>query len=90
SERVDAGTRSERGLELSRRIELQAQCFDGMYLGSAQDGGALTTAQIGLAVRDAGGRGDGPTDSPDHGSPDNSGAWFELGVEHNRTAQCNT
>src|SRR5690606_19506081 len=68
-ERLEAGVRTDRGLELSRRIELQAQCFDGMYLGSSRDGGALTGAQIDLAIRDANGRGDAPTDSPDHGSP---------------------
>ncbi|WP_067843026.1 neutral zinc metallopeptidase [Nocardia lijiangensis] len=90
SERVDAGTRSQRGLELSRRIELQAQCFNGMYLGSSEDGGALTTAQIGVARRDARGRGDGPTDARDHGSSENSGDWFEAGVDENRTTQCNT
>ncbi|MBF6357940.1 neutral zinc metallopeptidase [Nocardia higoensis] len=90
SERVEAGVRSDRGLELSRRIELQAQCFDGMYLGSSQEGGALTSSQISLAIRDANGRGDAPTDSPDHGSPENSGTWFEIGVEQNRAAQCNT
>ncbi|WP_040794013.1 neutral zinc metallopeptidase, partial [Nocardia higoensis] len=89
-ERVEAGARSDRGLELSRRIELQAQCFDGMYLGSSQEAGALSSSQISLAIRDANGRGDGPTDSPDHGSSENSGSWFEIGVDHNRTAQCNT
>lgn len=90
SERVDAGARSTRGLELSRRVELQAQCFDGMYLGSSASGGSLTNSQITVAKRDARGRGDAPSDSRDHGTPENSGAWFELGVDKNRTAQCNT
>ncbi|MGW4741883.1 neutral zinc metallopeptidase [Nocardia xishanensis] len=90
SERVDAGARSQRGLELSRRIELQAQCFNGMYLGSSEDGGSLSSAQIGVARRDAHGRGDGPTDARDHGSSENSGDWFEEGVDKNRTNQCNT
>ncbi len=90
AERVDAGTRSDRGLELSRRVELQAQCFNGMYVGSSNSGGSLTSAQITLAKRDANGRGDAPSDSRDHGTPENSGNWFELGLDKNRTSQCNT
>ncbi|MGN2634758.1 neutral zinc metallopeptidase [Nocardia takedensis] len=90
AERVDAGTRSARGLELSRRVELQAQCFNGMYLGSSAQGGSLSNAQISLAKRDANGRGDAASDSRDHGTPENSGNWFEQGVERNLTAQCNT
>lgn len=90
AERVDAGVRSARGLELSRRVELQAQCFNGMYLGSSNEGGALSSNQMNVAQRDANGRGDGPTDARDHGTAENSGDWFELGVDKNRTAQCNT
>ncbi|MBP2187987.1 neutral zinc metallopeptidase [Nocardia goodfellowii] len=90
AERVDAGVRSTRGLELSRRVELQAQCFNGMYLGSANKGGALSTAQMNVAKRDANGRGDGPTDARDHGTAENSGNWFEIGVDKNRTFHCNT
>ncbi|MBH0779093.1 neutral zinc metallopeptidase [Nocardia sp. NEAU-351] len=90
AERVDAGTRSDRGLELSRRVELQAQCFDGMYLGSSASGGSLTNSQITIAKRDANGRGDAPSDSRDHGTTENSGNWFELGVDKNRAFQCNT
>ncbi|WP_194816842.1 neutral zinc metallopeptidase [Nocardia sp. XZ_19_385] len=90
AERVDAGVRSARGLELSRRVELQAQCFNGMYLGSSNKGGTLSNAQMNVAKRDANGRGDGPTDARDHGTAENSGNWFELGVEKNRTFDCNT
>ncbi|MET8655084.1 neutral zinc metallopeptidase [Nocardia aurea] len=90
AERVDAGTRSDRGLELSRRVELQAQCFNGMYVGSSADAGSLTNSQITIAKRDANGRGDAPSDSRDHGTPENSGDWFELGLEKNLTSRCNT
>lgn len=90
AERVDAGTRSDRGLELSRRVELQAQCFNGMYVGSSADAGSLTNSQITIAKRDANGRGDAPSDSRDHGTPENSGDWFELGLEQNLTSRCNT
>lgn len=90
SERVDAGARSPEGLELSRRVELQANCFDGMYLVSSADGGALTDDQMTQARTDADHRGDQRGDMRDHGTPENGGRWFGLGVEHNRTAQCNT
>ncbi|MGY4103286.1 neutral zinc metallopeptidase [Nocardia sp. R16R-3T] len=90
SDRVDAGVRSDRGLELSRRIELQANCFDGMYLGSSSNGGSLTTSQITLARRDAHGRGDQRGDMRDHGTAENGGTWFEIGVDKDRAAQCNT
>lgn len=90
SERIDAGPRSDRGLELSRRVELQAQCFSGMYLGSSQEAGSLDSSQIRLSIRDANGRGDNGASSRDHGSNENSGNWFAAGVEENRTSECNT
>ncbi|MFE6863780.1 neutral zinc metallopeptidase [Nocardia sp. NPDC057668] len=89
-ERRTAGTRSDGGLELSRRTELQANCFDGMFLASSKGGGALTSAQINVAKNDIYHRGDAPGDMRDHGSSQNSGGWFELGYDKNRTAQCNT
>lgn len=90
SARVDAGARSPEGLELSRRVELQANCFDGMYLVSAADGGSLTDDQMTDARTDADHRGDQHGDMRDHGTPENGGLWFGLGVEHNLTAECNT
>lgn len=90
SDRVDLGPRTPQGLELSRRVELQANCFDGMYLTSSTQGGSLTSGQLGLAREDAGGRGDRSGDMRDHGSPENSGLWFGRGADHNRAAQCNT
>lgn len=89
-QRRDAGSRSDTGLELSRRTELQAQCFDGMYLSSSSNGGSLTSAQIGVARNDAYHRGDGPGDMRDHGTAQNMGGWFEIGYDKDRTLQCNT
>jgi uncharacterized protein len=90
NERIDAGAQSPDGLELSRRVELQANCFDGMYLVSSADGGSLTAEQMSEARTDADNRGDQSGDMRDHGTPENGGRWFGLGVEHNRSAQCNT
>ncbi|WP_067531820.1 neutral zinc metallopeptidase [Nocardia crassostreae] len=90
SERRQAGARSDLGLEMSRRTELQANCFDGMYLSSSSGGGSLTSAQINVARNDAYGRGDAPGDMRDHGTSQNGGAWFEIGYDENRTFECNT
>lgn len=90
SERADAGPRSSRGLELSRRVELQANCFDGMYIASSSGGGSLTNSQLNIARKDAYGRGDQAGDMRDHGTAENGGQWFETGLDKNRAAQCNT
>ncbi|MFC4376734.1 neutral zinc metallopeptidase [Nocardia halotolerans] len=90
SERIDVGVRSAKGLELSRRVELQANCFDGMFISATSGGGSLTSSQVTLATRDSYGRGDGVGDMRDHGTAENGGQWFESGLNHNRTTQCNT
>ncbi|TCK01034.1 neutral zinc metallopeptidase [Nocardia alba] len=90
SERVDAGARSAKGLELSRRVELQANCFDGMFIASSKGGGSLTSSQVTVATKDSYGRGDGPGDMRDHGTAEHGGQWFETGLARNLTAQCNT
>ncbi|MFC7423943.1 neutral zinc metallopeptidase [Nocardia tengchongensis] len=89
-QRRDAGSRSDTGLELSRRTELQAQCFDGMYLSSSGNGGSLSNAQIGVARNDAYHRGDAPGDMRDHGTAQSMGGWFEIGYDKDRAMQCNT
>ncbi|MQY17845.1 neutral zinc metallopeptidase [Nocardia macrotermitis] len=86
----DAGLETTKGLEISRRIELQAQCFDGMFLAASAGGGSLTSAQISKARKDAYLRGDDESDMRDHGSNQHSGDWFSLGYDRNNTARCNT
>ncbi|MEC3955663.1 neutral zinc metallopeptidase [Nocardia sp. CDC153] len=90
SQRRDAGARSDLGLELSRRTEQQAQCFDGMYLSSSSNGGSLSSAQIGVAKNDAYHRGDAPGDMRDHGTAQNMGDWFVIGYDKDRAMACNT
>ncbi|MGY0502672.1 neutral zinc metallopeptidase [Nocardia sp. FBN12] len=90
SERVDAGARSAKGLELSRRVELQANCFDGMFIASSKGGGSLSSSQVTVATKDSYGRGDGVGDMRDHGTAEHGGQWFEAGLNRNLTAQCNT
>ncbi|WP_063047070.1 neutral zinc metallopeptidase [Nocardia pseudovaccinii] len=90
TERSAAGTRSARGLELSRRLELQAQCFSGMYVGTSVYDGAFTDAQGARATQDTYGRGDKKGDARDHGTGQNAGDWFAQGYKTDRTPQCNT
>ncbi|WP_327094487.1 neutral zinc metallopeptidase [Nocardia vinacea] len=90
TERSAAGTRSARGLELSRRLELQAQCFSGMYVGTSVYDGAFTDVQGARATQDTYGRGDKQGDARDHGTGQNAGDWFAQGYKTDRTPQCNT
>ncbi|WP_433713071.1 neutral zinc metallopeptidase [Nocardia sp. CA-084685] len=90
TERSAAGTRSARGLELSRRMELQAQCFSGMYVGTSVYDGAFSDAQGARATKDTYGRGDKQGDARDHGTGQNAGDWFTQGYKADRTSQCNT
>ncbi|MFD8495647.1 neutral zinc metallopeptidase [Amycolatopsis sp. NPDC059657] len=88
--RYDAGADSAEGLEYSRRLELQAQCFSGMFLGSTVDrGGDVNRAMYNDAWRtqQRGDHGKGPRD---HGSDAHSSGWWQTGALKNRNVQCNT
>ncbi|WP_078315902.1 neutral zinc metallopeptidase [Mycobacterium sp. D16Q16] len=88
NQRVAAGVDSPLGLELSRRSELQAQCFSGMFLGSRR-GGTITQQELDLAWNDQD-RGDGQRSKRDHGSNEHSAAWWRHGSLTNRLWECNT
>ncbi|AMT71384.1 metalloprotease [Mycobacteroides immunogenum] len=88
NQRVAAGVDSPVGLELSRRSELQAQCFSGMFVGSRR-GGTITQHELDLAWNDQD-RGDGQRSKRDHGSNEHSEAWWRHGSETNRLWECNT
>ncbi|MCA4751398.1 neutral zinc metallopeptidase [Mycobacteroides abscessus subsp. abscessus] len=81
------GEQSEPGLELSRRMELQAQCFSGMFVGSIVDtGGRFTTADYQVIAN-----GNWDSVSPrDHGSPEHYGSWWDHGYRLNKIGECNT
>jgi predicted metalloprotease len=90
--RYDAGVNSPAGLELSRRNELEATCFGGMFYASAAGRGSISRTMLDDARADQSRRGDHPeTGLPrDHGTPANNGAWFLQGARLNQTFQCNT
>jgi predicted metalloprotease len=88
--RYDAGVDSEAGLELSRRLELQAQCFSGMFLAASYGRGSVDDNILNEA-RTSQDRGDHNPGMPrDHGTDQHAIAWWEQGAQLNRTFQCNT
>lgn len=76
-----------KGLEMSRRIELQAQCFSGMFLGAEAERGSVSRAT--LAEARVGQQGRGDAGRPDHGTNAHVLGWWERGVK-NKIADCNT
>jgi predicted metalloprotease len=88
--RYDAGVDTEPGLELSRRLELQAQCFSGMFLAATYGQGSVDD-NILTEARTTQDRGDHTAGLPrDHGTDDHAIGWWEQGAQLNRTYQCNT
>ncbi|TNC23233.1 neutral zinc metallopeptidase [Amycolatopsis alkalitolerans] len=85
------GQNTPAGLDLSRRKELQAQCFSGMFLGAVVDrGGSVTRAMYEKAWRDQDTRGDNTSGSHDHGTNAHYAQWWRTGAQYNRIAKCNT
>ncbi len=91
-QRYDAGADSAAGLELSRRLELEAQCFSGMFLGSASVSGGSVDENIYHEAWNAQDRGDdyARNGKRDHGSAKHNISWWQHGASKNRNQQCNT
>src|SRR5215207_5104382 len=92
AQRYEAGPDSATGLDISRRNELGASCFGGMFLASTAGHGSISQELAEQIIRDQGRRGDLPDSGqpPDHGTPDNNGFWYSAGYQHNNTAACDT
>ncbi|WP_406692613.1 neutral zinc metallopeptidase [Saccharopolyspora sp. ID03-671] len=86
---ASATAQGDAGLELTRRSELQATCFEGMTLAALQNGG-VSDEIIFPALRDSAGRGDENSDVDDHGSIQANSTWVQQGFTKNRVTQCNT
>ncbi|MBE1533429.1 neutral zinc metallopeptidase [Actinomadura algeriensis] len=76
----------------SRRIELQAQCFAGAFLGAERATLPMTRRQLAVMIEDVRGRGDDdlPPAQRDHGSGRNYAGWVVTGYEGGGLAVCNT
>jgi predicted metalloprotease len=85
------GTASERDAA-SRRIELQAQCFAGAFLGAERSTLPMPREQYQAMIVDVRGRGDDkqPGGRRDHGSGRNYAGWVEKGFRERVLAVCNT
>jgi predicted metalloprotease len=77
-------------LALSRRFELQANCFGGLWMRSVAASYPIPAARRDTLYHFFSNVGDWPGRPRDHGSPANSGRWFRQGYERTRVAQCNT
>lgn len=86
---LESGSRSGK-LALSRRFELQATCFGGMFMRAAAASYPVTPARRNTLYYFYSRVGDHPGWPRDHGSPANNNRWFRQGYEKNKTFQCNT
>ncbi|MFC4008837.1 neutral zinc metallopeptidase [Nonomuraea purpurea] len=77
-------------LALSRRLELQATCFAGMWMRSVATSYPISTTNRGRLYWFYGRVGDQPGYPRDHGTPVNNNRWFRQGWEKSKTHQCNT
>ncbi|SFG77382.1 hypothetical protein SAMN04489731_101431 [Amycolatopsis regifaucium] len=73
-------------LDLSRRLELQADCFSTLFLANAAGRGSITAGLI-APLGQAGYEG---TDSETHGSAKNAALWQKRGLKAKDTSACNT
>ncbi|MGI5166837.1 neutral zinc metallopeptidase [Spirillospora sp. CA-253888] len=79
-------------VEVSRRIELQAQCLAGAFLGAERRTLPMTRLQYLAMMEDVQGRGDErqPPELRDHGSGRAYAGWVRTGYLKQRLAHCNT
>ncbi|MBQ6640474.1 MAG: neutral zinc metallopeptidase [Saccharopolyspora sp.] len=84
-----AGGSSPAGLELTRRSELQATCFEGMTLAALQNGGVRNDLVL-PALADSRARGDEYNEQPDHGRIATNTKWIDRGFSGNEVTACNT
>lgn len=80
------GKDSPEKLELTRRAELQANCFSGMFIAAVAGRGSVSTK---LARAAADSFRDTVADNT-HGTVKHQVAWGRAGFDKNRTAACNT
>lgn len=85
---------SPTALELSRRFELQAECFAGLFYGAAAGHGSVTAKQAEAAFRADAHSGDdfqrGGAAKRDHGTGQHIESWARRGMQLKTTAGCNT
>jgi predicted metalloprotease len=90
-QRMDQPSVSAR-TEASRRIELQAQCFAGAFIGAERRTLPMTQEQYRAMLLDVSGRGDErqPPERRDHGSGRHYAGWVVTGYTKRNLSVCNT
>ncbi|PKK15683.1 MAG: hypothetical protein BUE48_003250 [Thermomonospora sp. CIF 1] len=90
-QRMEAASDADRA-EISRRIELQAQCLAGLFLGAERRTLPMTRAQYAAMIADVRGRGDDRQSDGqrDHGSGRNYAGWVVKGYRGGSVSACNT
>ncbi|MBE1558926.1 neutral zinc metallopeptidase [Nonomuraea africana] len=86
---MDSSSESGR-LALSRRLELQATCFGGMFMRAVASSYPISSRQRDTLFWFYSRVGDHPGNPRDHGSLTNNHRWFRQGWERNMAYQCNT
>ncbi|MEV1172230.1 neutral zinc metallopeptidase [Nonomuraea sp. NPDC049784] len=86
---LDSSSQSGK-LALSRKLELQATCFGGMWMRSVASSYPVNTSMRARLFWFYGQVGDYPGWPRDHGKPVNNNLWFRQGWEKSKTFQCNT
>jgi predicted metalloprotease len=78
--------------EASRRIELQAQCFAGVFLSAERRTLPMTSAQYRALIADVRARGDDPRSATghDHGSGQHYAGWVQRGYHQRVLSSCDT
>ncbi|MEU7475791.1 neutral zinc metallopeptidase [Lentzea sp. NPDC042327] len=87
---TDAGERTPAGLEMSRRVELQANCFAGMFLTAVSGRGSVTPSLARQAQEDFQYAIEEKPEDNAHGSAKNQAQWAGAGFTANSTSACNT
>lgn len=80
-------------LELNRRVELQASCLGGLFLGAIAESYSMDETKLQQLSRVAGSFGDEPGGDDgdrDHGSGASNREWINTGYSDNDLAGCNT
>jgi uncharacterized protein len=80
-------------LEASRRLELQASCMGGLFLGAVANSFPIDSQRLSELQQVAGAFGDepgSPSTTRDHGSGQSNRHWILAGFVRNDIAACNT
>jgi predicted metalloprotease len=84
------GFDTPKGLDLNRRLELQATCLGGMTLAPFSHKNVVPMDVVNTGLQDAGQRGDYDRSPADHGSAPNNQRWVMHGHKQNDIKACNT